>query len=104
MRICKSKSFAELPGRSCACDRRRYVNCLRDDNKMIKRWAVVTGASSGIGMAFATELSRRGHPVLAVARRRDRLEALAKVAANREARIEPLTADLITDEGLRSVT
>jgi len=40
-----------------------------------KGWAVVTGASSGIGLAFARELARRGHPVLAVARRRERLEA-----------------------------
>jgi uncharacterized protein len=66
-------------------------------------WAVVTGASSGIGSEFARELARRGHPVLAVARRRERLEALAKDAAERGGRIKPLAADLKTDEGLRSV-
>jgi short-subunit dehydrogenase len=37
---------------------------------------VVTGASSGIGHELARELSRRGHHVTLVARRRDRLEAL----------------------------
>lgn len=70
---------------------------------MTKGWAVVTGASSGIGLAFARELAGRGHPVLAVARRRGRLEALAREAAERGERVEPLAADLKTEEGLAAV-
>ena len=40
--------------------------------------AVITGASGGIGAALAREFAARGTRVALVARRRDRLESLAK--------------------------
>ncbi|MCA9323315.1 MAG: SDR family NAD(P)-dependent oxidoreductase, partial [Planctomycetes bacterium] len=41
-----------------------------------KPWAVVTGASSGIGEALAMELSRRGHDVVVCGRDAERVEAV----------------------------
>ena len=66
-------------------------------------WAVVTGASSGTGEEFAQELARRGYRVLAAARRRERLEALAKRVSAQGGHIEPMTADLATESGVCAV-
>ncbi len=66
------------------------------------RTCLVTGASSGIGVELATQLAERGHGVTLVARREDRLKALAEdLIARTGVRAEVLTADL-TDEGARN--
>jgi uncharacterized protein len=62
---------------------------------------LVTGASSGIGREIALILAAEGTSVVAVARDRDRLEALAKEAP--EGTIEVLAADLADPEQLANV-
>jgi short-subunit dehydrogenase len=66
--------------------------------------AVVTGASSGLGATFARKLAARGYDVLLIARREDRLQAIAReIGEQYHVRTEVLVADLTNDAALETV-
>ena len=67
----------------------------------MSKLALVTGATSGIGKAFAERLAAQGYDLVIVGRRKDRLEEFA--AAHPEVTVRILPADLSTNEGIDEV-
>jgi uncharacterized protein len=70
----------------------------------MKPVVLITGASSGIGVALAKVFAAHGHELALVARRQDRLDALAQdIAATGRARPTVITADLERRDGASAI-
>jgi short-subunit dehydrogenase len=67
------------------------------------KWALVTGASAGIGAAIARELAGDGAKLILTARRQDRLEALAHELTSRGTEVRIVAADLRDPEAPRRI-
>ena len=66
--------------------------------------ALVTGPTAGIGLAFATELARRGHDLVLVARDAERLAAVsADLSTSYGVRADAMPADLADPGALECV-
>lgn len=69
-----------------------------------KATAMITGASSGIGAMFARRLAARGHNLVLVGRRQERLQALsAEIRQQNPVAVDVLAADLASEKGLEQV-
>jgi uncharacterized protein len=67
-------------------------------------WALITGASAGLGAAFAHALAREGMSIVAVARRADRLRTLAQeLEREHGVATRVVEADLASREGVDAV-
>src|SRR5690606_6177144 len=87
-----------------AADRQDAWGMSNPLDEIAGRWALITGASSGIGKAFAFELARKGAQLVVCARDAGRLTALAdELRAVSGTRVHVVACDLETAQGVSTL-
>ena len=66
--------------------------------KLNGKSVVVTGASSGMGKAIVERFAKEGANIIAVARRKERLEALAESLKDEPGKVIPYVGDISKEE------
>jgi short-subunit dehydrogenase len=79
-------------------------NRMSDFSKQYGPWAIVTGASAGIGRSIATDLATRGINIIAVARRQALLDDLqAELSEDYGIEVRTIRADLTDPESISMI-
>eukprot|EP01035_Chromulina_nebulosa_P038261 gene38261-51677_t len=77
-----------------------YARLIRPAKNIVKKfgqWAVVTGATDGIGKAMAFELARKGLSIILISRSLEKLEASAAELRTKYPNVEVLVRVLAID-------
>ena len=80
-----------------------YQHKVRKESIMSKGFVMITGASSGIGKAFAAQFAKKGYDLILVARRKERLQELAEEWTKKGRKCLVLTADLAKKKECRKL-
>ncbi|KAH3877530.1 inactive hydroxysteroid dehydrogenase-like protein 1 isoform X1 [Dreissena polymorpha] len=78
--IYTSRKLLHILRRICGCLNVHFVSRLSDKCDLAQKfgeWAVITGASEGIGLAYARELAKRNLNIILISRRLEKLQAAA---------------------------
>ncbi len=71
---------------------------------MVNKTAVITGATSGIGSAYASRLSKEGYDLVITGRRKEKIEAFAdKIRKDCGVKVEVVLVELSNDKGVQEL-
>lgn len=71
--------------------------------KKYGQWAVITGSTDGIGLAFAKELARRGHSIIVVGRSKEKLAQTKLILESEKSNVQVVTVKIdLSDSSIQN--